>query len=85
MGDEYKIEKGIPVSRPRSGPAADPFTLAMRAMEVGDSIKVGRQKPRGTISRIMTREGYVADKVFTFRTILATETEPEHYRVWRVK
>jgi hypothetical protein len=84
MSEDYKIEKGIPVARPKK--SADAFTLALRALDVGDSVKVDLKiKSRSCVSTTMTREGKAADKKFACRTVPATEIDPEHYRVWRVK
>ena len=87
MKDKYKIEKGIPVARQVAGKVvSDPFTVALRAMDVGDSIKAdATTHKRATMSVRMSYEGARTDKKFVCRTIHATETEPKHYRVWRVK
>jgi len=87
MSEDYKIEKGIPVARQVAGKvASDSFTLALREMDVGDSIKAdAATHKRATMSVRMSYEGARADKNFVCRTIPATETEPKHFRIWRVK
>lgn len=85
MSEEYMIEKGIPVAR-SSWRTPSPVRRALRAMEVGDSVKLGLSDiGRSVLSSIMTAEGKAVGKKFVCRTIHATETEPKHYRVWRVK
>lgn len=57
MSEEYKIEKGIPVvqqSRPRKPASA--LTKALRAMDVGDSIKANLAETRASLAATMRRD-----------------------------
>lgn len=87
MSEDYKIEKGIPlVQQRRPRRLAKALTRALRAMDVGDSIKVDAAwETRATVFSRTSQEGILAGKKFMCRTLPATETEPQHYRVWRVK
>lgn len=83
----YEIEKGIPTPDKieSGGRRPGPFLCALRALDIGDSIKVGASdKPIATIHSPVTHEKNRSGRKFTLRTISATDTEPKHYRVWRV-
>ena len=77
-GDEFTIDKSIPIPPPTRGPKANGFSkYPFSAMEVGDSFFVGDKKSR----HINCYFKKFRPKRFTSRTSI--EGDVKGLRVWR--
>lgn len=97
----YEIEKGVPVVKRlrrkhhKGGRKAGAFLTILRAMEIDDSFRLNTDEPIQPGSKALataealaswaTRAGKSEGKKFAVRTILATDIDVEHVRIWRTK